>query len=158
MEQRQTPLRVKKTNDPIDLILKQLGADDYYNIEAHGPQARRQPEVSRQEGQLSVDVAETPEHMVVITTIAGVQPDDIELAVSPDMLTIRGQRERGIALDGGTMHLAECYWGVFSRTIILPQAVKPEGTRALFKNGVLIITMPKERPGASVPIIVVEED
>ncbi|HBF67109.1 MAG TPA: hypothetical protein DDW36_01630 [Candidatus Magasanikbacteria bacterium] len=156
VNQKKSPKSSKK--DVVDVILKQLGADGYYHIEAKGLGTGKVQGAPQAEGQLAVDVAATHDDIIVLATIAGVKPDDIEIAVSSDMLTIRGTRERGIEMQEETFYLSECYWGAFSRTLILPHAVKPEATRAVFKNGVLIVTMPKERQGASIPIIVVEED
>lgn len=108
------------------------------------------------EGQLAVDVFETETDLLVVATMAGTRVEDIELHLQNDFLTIRGERHPPIA---GTARgfYEECYWGRFSRTIVLPVDVGSELARSEYKNGVLIVTLPKVRPKQPLPILVVEE-
>lgn len=108
------------------------------------------------EGQLAVDVFETDEELVVVATMAGTKPEDIELHLQNDFLTIRGERRRPIAGPARAFY-EECYWGRFSRTIVLPMDVKSEMARSEYKNGVLTVSLPKAGPKQSIPILVVEE-
>ena len=95
----------------------------------------RIPETVSPEGQLSVDVAQTDREVIVIAPMAGCKPENLELHLHNDVLTIRGERQ--IALEPNAEYFyRECYWGKFSRTIVLPVEVKSEMTRAEFKNGV----------------------
>lgn len=96
-----------------------------------------------QEGQLAVDVIETREAIIIRTTIAGVKPEDLDIHVSGDLVTIRGQRDEGKTFHDATVHFAECFWGAFSRSIILPHQVKPDEADASLKDGVLTLTIPK---------------
>ena len=73
-----------------------------------------------EEGQLSIDVYQTPEAIMVKSTIAGVKPKDIDIALNNDMLTIRGKREMEETIREENYLFKECYWGSFSRSIILP--------------------------------------
>lgn len=100
------------------------------------------PEVT--EGQLSVDVFETDDAIVVQSAIAGISPDDLDIYINPDMLTIRGKRARDARATDATMHYEECFWGTFSRTIVLPTHVRSDESEAELKDGILTITMPKE--------------
>ncbi len=96
------------------------------------------------EGQLSVDVIETYATVIIRTAIAGVQPENLDLYISEDVVTIRGTRTLEQAEEiGSTYHFRECYWGGFSRTVVLPANIRPEGADAVMKNGVLTITLPK---------------
>ena len=104
------------------------------------------------EGQLSVDVYQKGELIVVKSTIAGVEPDDIEIFLNRDMLTIKGKREHGESVETGNYFIRECYWGKFSRTIILPSDVKSEEARATLKDGVLTIVMPKAQHSRNIPV------
>jgi HSP20 family protein len=82
--------------------------------------------------------------------------ENIELHLHNDVLTIRGERQSPLR-DQENFFYRECYWGKFSRTIVLPCDVKSEMTRAEFKNGVLTIILPKTKADGSIPILIVEE-
>ena len=95
------------------------------------------------EGQLTVDVYQTPNDIVVESAIAGVDPDDIDVNVTTDSISIRGSRKREKTVRDEDYLYQECYWGKFGRSIILPQEVDPEGAAVKFKNGILTVTLPK---------------
>jgi HSP20 family protein len=94
------------------------------------------------EGELSVDVYQSGKNIVVKSTIAGVRPEDLEIYLHNDLLTIRGKRESGLEENGSDYFYKECYWGGFSRSIILPVEVQADHVEATLKNGILKITMP----------------
>ncbi len=98
---------------------------------------------SEPEGQLTVDVYQTPSDIVVESAIAGVRPEDIDIQVTADSVSIRGSRHREKEAAGGDYLYQECYWGRFARSIILPQEVDPDGANVTFKNGILTIRLPK---------------
>lgn len=95
------------------------------------------------EGELAIDVYSTPTSLVIESAIAGVKPEDIDVSISPESITIRGKRERIDKIKTENYIHQECYWGRFSRTIILPQEIDPDKSQASIKNGVLKITLPK---------------
>lgn len=96
------------------------------------------------EGQLAVDVYETDGEIVIKSAIAGVQPENLEVFVHNDMLTIRGNRPSECQESGGMRHLVrECHWGSFSRSLILPSEIDAERIQAELKNGVLTVRLPK---------------
>lgn len=95
------------------------------------------------EGKLTVDVYQTPESIVVESAIAGVRPEDLDIEVSVDSITIRGSRHRERNVKEEDYFYRECYWGKFARSIVLPQEVDPESASVTFKNGVLTVTLPK---------------
>ncbi|OGH88756.1 MAG: hypothetical protein A3J93_01540 [Candidatus Magasanikbacteria bacterium RIFOXYC2_FULL_42_28] len=108
------------------------------------------------EGQLSIDVAQTAEELIIVATMAGATPDKVELHLHNDVLTIRG--ERATPIPNGAEHFyEECYWGKFSRTIVLPTDVAPEFAKAEYRNGVLTVRLPKKQADNKIPIFVVEE-
>jgi len=113
-------------------------------------------EVEATEGQLAVDVFQTKEAIVVKTAIAGVKPEDIHVSISNDVLTIRGKRELGHTVRDEEYYYRECYWGAFSRSIVLPLEVQQDKIDAVFKNGVLTVTLPKRNPEKSVKLKIVE--
>lgn len=96
-----------------------------------------------EEGQLTVDVYQAPAEFVIQTAIAGVKPDDLDVNITEDMVIIRGKRERAEEFSQEGFLYQECFWGPFSRTIILPGRVDPNTSAATLKNGVLTIRLPK---------------
>jgi HSP20 family protein len=99
------------------------------------------------EGELSVDVYQTPTHIVIKAMIAGVRPEDLDVSITRDMVTIRGKREQHTESTTGDFFFQELYWGSFSRTIVLPQEVEIEEAEAVEKHGLLIIRLPKMDKG-----------
>lgn len=94
------------------------------------------------EGELTIDVYQTKEELVIQSAIAGVKPDNLDISIEGDMVLIRGVREIP-AEEERNYFYQECYWGPFSRKIVLSLEVDPSRTRATFKEGVLTIRMPK---------------
>jgi len=112
----------------------------------------------QQEGQLAVDVAETTKDLIIVSTIAGALAEKLEVYLHNDLLTIRGLRVSPINELGLDSYFhQECFWGKFSRTIVLPVDVKSDLARAEYNNGVLLIKIPKQKLETKVPIIIVEE-
>ncbi len=110
-----------------------------------------------EEGQLSIDVYQTPRAIVVKSTIAGVKPEDIDISINNDMLTIRGKREIKEEIKEEDYLYRECYWGSFSRSIILPVEIEAEKVEAELENGVLTITLPKAKVSKQISIKVKEK-
>ena len=95
------------------------------------------------EGQLTIDVYQTPDDIVVESTIAGVKPEDLDISITNEAVTIRGKREKTETIKDENYFYQECYWGKFSRSIILPQEIDSEKAVASLKNGILVIRLPK---------------
>src|SRR4030042_5236751 len=95
------------------------------------------------EGQLSLDVYQTDSDIIIKSTIAGVESEDLDIAITNDMLTVRGYRRKAEEIAPENYFYQECYWGPFSRSVILPTDVDPEKTDASLKNGLLTIKLPK---------------
>ena len=95
------------------------------------------------EGELAVDMYQTPSEIVVKTMIAGVKPEDIDISITRDMITIRGKREEAHEFSEDDFFHKELYWGSFSRSIVLPQEIEIEEVDATNKNGMLTIHLPK---------------
>ncbi|MBI5071956.1 Hsp20/alpha crystallin family protein [Candidatus Falkowbacteria bacterium] len=104
------------------------------------------------EGQLSVDVYHNDKEIVVRSTVAGVKPEDLNILVNNDLLTIRGKREAEANINPSDYLYRECYWGGFSRTIVLPQDVKADKIKAILKNGLLTIILPKAVSDAQIKV------
>ena len=95
------------------------------------------------QGQLVVDIYEKDEFLVIESAIAGVSSNDIDITVEPDLIVIRGERTKQQMPDV-KYYYQECFWGKFSRTLVLPCSIKPEQVKANFKNGILTIFLPKD--------------
>lgn len=100
-----------------------------------------------EDGQLTVDVYQTANDIVIKTMIAGVKPEDLDISITRDMVTIKGSREETREADSNDYFTKELYWGTFSRTILLPQEIEVEAAEALEKHGLLIIKLPKVDKG-----------
>lgn len=109
------------------------------------------------EGELAVDVIETPSDIIVRSAIAGVRPEDLSIHVTEDTLTIRGSREACNTIPFAQMHIEECHWGQFSRTIILPTRVRADDAVATMKHGILSISLSKAtHPEGNVPVFTID--
>ena len=109
-----------------------------------------EPEIEEQpveEGQLTIDVYQTPEEMVIKSTIAGVKSEDLDITIATDMVTIQGARKKDESVSPEDYYYQELYWGPFSRSVILPQEIDTEGAKASMKEGVLTIRLPKFERG-----------
>lgn len=94
-------------------------------------------------GQLSVDLYDADDSLIIESTIAGVKSEDIDVTVEPDLITIRGERKKEDKPNKKKHYYQECFWGRFSRTLVLPVPVKPEGVKGNIKNGILTVVLPK---------------
>lgn len=111
--------------------------------EDYNDEAKPDDENEEQEGQLTVDVFQDDTNIVIQSTIAGVSPDDLDVSITNDMVTIRGERRRSYDVDEENFFYQECYWGTFSRSIILPIEIDADRAEAKIKNGILTIRIPK---------------
>lgn len=105
-----------------------------------------------EEGQLSIDIYQDEENVYVVAPIAGVRPEKIEIDLDKDILTVKGEREKNFEASAENYIYKECYWGRFSRSIILPLPVKEREVHAEFQNNVLKITLPKAPEAQKVEI------
>lgn len=98
---------------------------------------------AEEEGQLTVDVFQTDNEILLQAMVAGVRPDDLDVQITRDMITIRGRREQSREIEKDDFFYQELYWGAFSRSVLLPQEVDVDGSEATLKQGLLIIRLPK---------------
>lgn len=95
------------------------------------------------EGQLTIDVYQTPVSIIVESAVAGVEPESIDIEITPDSVAIKGKRVKKERVDEKDYLYSECFWGRFSRSIILPQEIDAEKAHASLKNGILKVVLPK---------------
>ncbi len=110
------------------------------------PEMAVEPEKT-EEGQLTIDVYQTAEEMIIKSTIAGVRNEDLDITITADMVTIQGVRKKDDTVAAEDYYYQELYWGAFSRSVILPQEVDTEGAKAGLKDGILTIRLPKFERG-----------
>lgn len=100
-------------------------------------------EESDKDAELTIDVYQTPEMIVVKAMIAGVHPEDLDVSITRDQVTIRGTREEERVARDEDYFARELFWGSFSRTIQLPEEIDVDEAEAVEKHGLLILKLPK---------------
>lgn len=116
-------------------------------------EALREREIAQQEtswideeekdGELTVDVYQNNDVIVIKAMIAGVRPEDLDISITRDLVTIKGKREEERAVRDEDYFMRELYWGSFSRTITLPEEIDVDEAEAMEKHGLLILKLPK---------------
>jgi len=96
-----------------------------------------------EEAQLTVDVFNTSTEIVIKTMVAGVKPDDLDVSITRDSVTIRGERQEDRTVSSEDYIHQELFWGAFSRTINLPEEINVDDAEAVEKYGMLILRLPK---------------
>ncbi len=112
------------------------------NLEVTLASAKKEPR-QESEGQLTIDVFQTEDDVVIQSTIAGVSDKDLDISVTNDMVSIKGTRMPEQKVKSSNYYYQELYWGPFSRSIILPVDVDADSAKASMKNGILTIRLPK---------------
>lgn len=95
------------------------------------------------DGELTVDVYQTADMIVIKAMIAGVRPEDLDISITRDMVTVKGKREEERIAKDDDYFMRELYWGSFSRTITLPEEIDVDESEAIEKHGLLILKLPK---------------
>jgi HSP20 family protein len=101
-----------------------------------------------------LDVSETKDAMVVTAEMPGVDPKEIEIALTGDLLTLKGEKKKETEEKEEHHHRVERTYGAFLRSVRLPMAVDGSKVTATFKNGVLVVTLPKTpaSKGTMIPV------
>lgn len=95
------------------------------------------------EGQLTIDVYQTDNDIIIRSPIAGVTPEDLDISITKDTVTVKGKRQEQEEIKEDDYYYRECYWGAFTRTVILPMDVDADNAEAGMRNGILTIRLPK---------------
>lgn len=119
--------------------------DSMESMPASNLQEKNSPNIfdEPEEAQLTVDVFNTPTEIVIKTMVAGVKPDDLDVSITRDSVTIRGEREEERTVSDNEYIHRELYWGAFSRTVNLPEEINVDESEAAEKYGMLILRLPK---------------
>ena len=110
------------------------------------------------EGELAVDVYQDKNNIIIKSTIGGVKAKDLDISINNNIITIRGERRQEENVKKNDYFYQECYWGKFSRSIVLPQEVGEEKIKATLKNGLLTIVLPKAKVDSEIKIKVKAEE
>jgi HSP20 family protein len=95
-------------------------------------------------GMPAVDMYQTDGEVVVKAAVPGIKADEIQINVTGDVLTIKGEVKQKNEIKEQEYHLREQRWGSFERSLVLPTEVKSDAAKAEFENGILTITLPKD--------------
>jgi len=120
--------------------------EDFEDLEREKPEIPERPNIfeeAEEEAQLTADVYQTPTEIIIKTMVAGVKPDDLEVSITRDSVTIRGRRAEERNLSDDDYFHKELYWGSFSRTVILPEEIDVDEAEAVEKYGLLTLRLPK---------------
>jgi len=98
---------------------------------------------SEEEGELAVDLCENKDDLILQAVIGGVEISELDISITNDMITVRGERKRESKDKIEKVYYNECFWGPFSRSLILPQEINADKAKATIKNGLLTIHLPK---------------
>lgn len=110
-----------------------------------------------EEGQLTIDVYQNGDFIIIKSIIGGAKSADLDISITNDMVTIRGARENPDKIAAENYYYQECFWGNFSRSVILPCDIKTDKVKATMKNGVLTIKLAKIEKNSSIKIKIEEE-
>ena len=110
------------------------------------------------EGELAIDVYQDAHNIYVLAPIAGVKASDVDISITDEVVTIRGERTAGHDTPNERHFTQECYWGPFARSYVLPMAVNSEDARATLKDGLLRISIPKDAKVKTKVVEIEDED
>ncbi len=105
---------------------------------------KNQTWLNKGEGELSLDIFEDEKQLIVKAPIAGTKPEDLNISINNDLLTIQGERRLEEVEEKNCLY-QECFWGKFSRSVVLPVEVKAQGIKASLKDGILTIVLSKAK-------------
>jgi len=91
----------------------------------------------------NVDVRETKDSLELQVEVPGIDPKEVGVSVENGILTLKGERRFERATEGETYHRVECAYGSFERSFTLPTNVDPERIKAVYRLGLLSLTLPK---------------
>ncbi|GAB4563358.1 MAG: Hsp20/alpha crystallin family protein [Anaerolineae bacterium] len=92
---------------------------------------------------LALDLAEDENEFIVKAAIPGVRPEDLDISIADNVLTIRGELKADEEIKESQYHLRERRYGRFTRSVRLPAPVNADGAQATYEHGVLTLRIPK---------------
>ena len=126
--------------------MKFFWAGENEHLQELDEELEMQEELPEESGQLALDIVEDEENIMIISPIAGIDLRDIEVSYDKWVLVIQWTRKKPeIYLQEVTIRNSECYWGKFSRNIILPDNLDANSIEATMENNLLIISIAKNK-------------
>lgn len=107
-----------------------------------------------EDGELPIDMYQTRDAIVIRALVAGVSPEDLNISITRDMVTLKGEREEVQEAPDEDYYHRELFWGSFSRSIVLPEEIVIDEAEAREKHGLLEIILPKLDKGRSAKLTV----
>ena len=129
--------------EPLSDMMSLRNAMDRLFEDSYIRPSRLWPELGRGELSLDLDVYQTDNDVVVKATIPGIKPDEVDISLTGDVLTIKGEHKEEKEVKEEDYFRKERRYGSFSRSIQIPVSVKSDKAEAVFDNGVLTLTLPK---------------
>ncbi|GBD34163.1 18 kDa heat shock protein [bacterium HR34] len=128
--------------------------------EIKNPDTKNDQEELESEGQLTIDLYEDDKEFIIQSAVAGLKPNEIEIEADKNIIIIKGERKNpAVSLVANKNQLLqECYWGFFKREIMLPSKINIENIKAIFKNGILTIIVPKSEEKQIKKIVIEAEE
>ncbi|MBU1151722.1 Hsp20/alpha crystallin family protein [Patescibacteria group bacterium] len=127
-------------------------------IHAFSDEAPQEPVTEEEEGQLALDILNLEDKIIILAPIAGVKEEHISLSITDDVLTIRGKRKAKYNLPEEDFYTKECFWGNFSRSIVLPLNADSSKIEANFEDNVLEIIIGKKEEGEKTKVIKIKKN
>ena len=130
-----------KNSTPREAVPFKQNSHDWLASDDLAPEIIEEP--IEEIGELSVDVYQTDNDIIIQAMIAGVRPEDLNVSITREMVTLEGRRHKQNEVESNGYFMKELYWGAFARKILLPCEVEPSEAEAYEKNGLLTLKMPK---------------
>lgn len=140
-EKKPSKKKAKKTKKETKKEIKKVSVED--ESDSNDTKKSKAWMDEEAEGELAVDMYQSKNNIVIETAVAGVKPDDLDISIENDLVTIRGNRESCEVEEEKDYFHQECYWGTFSRALILPEEIDASKATASFKDGILTLKLPK---------------
>lgn len=119
----------------------------HLKVETEDTASETAAQTDEEEGELTVDIYDKGDDIVIQSTVAGVKPEDLDVSITNDTVTIRGRRERTEETKEDNYYYKELFWGSFSRSVILPEEIEEDMAEATLKHGLLTVRLPKKKRG-----------
>lgn len=130
--------RLSKSKNIEDEEIDEVDIHGDYETEEESEQTN-----SSQEGELAIDMYETHNDIFIKTVVSGVRPEELDISITREKVTIKGSRNPERGFEDSKYHVQELYWGTFSRSVDLPEEIEVDASEAIAKYGLLILKLPK---------------
>ncbi len=142
-----SPLKPEKERKPIIAPRAQEPEEEEEEAVVEVASHSENESTGEDEGELTVDIYDRGDAIVIHSTVAGVKPEDIDVAITSDTVTVRGKRRCPEKVPEHDYYYKELFWGQFSRSVLLPEEIEEDMAEAVLKHGMLTIKLPKKRHG-----------